>query len=91
MEQSRLREAETIARGVIGLERPTLVMKLPALTALATVRARLGEADADEPLARALKDASDCAASLRRAGALEAMTDEELKAALAAMAGGQAS
>ena len=41
-------------------------------------------------IARALKDASDCAASLRRAGALEAMTDEELKAALAGMASGAA-
>ena len=41
-------------------------------------------------ISRALKDASDCAASLRRASALEAMTDEELRAALAAMAGGAA-
>ena len=57
MEQGRLREAETIADGVMGLEQLTLLMKLPALTVLATVRARLGEADADELLARALTDA----------------------------------
>ena len=57
MEQGRLREAETIADGVMGLERQTLLMKLPALTVLGTVRARLGEPDADELLARALRDA----------------------------------
>lgn len=39
-------------------------------------------------VARALKDASDCAAALRKASALEAMTDDELKAALALMATG---
>ena len=57
MEQGRLREAETIARGVMGLERQTLLMKLPALTVLGTAHARLGEDDAAELLARALKDA----------------------------------
>ena len=57
MEQGRLREAETIAKGVMGLEQLTLLMKLPALTVLGTVRARLGEEDASELLARALKDA----------------------------------
>jgi DNA-binding CsgD family transcriptional regulator/tetratricopeptide (TPR) repeat protein len=57
LEQGRLREAETIARGVMGLEQLTLLMKLPALTVLATVRARLGEEGAPELLARALKDA----------------------------------
>ena len=44
MEQGRLREAETIAQGVMGLERLTLMMKLPALTVLGRVRVRLGEA-----------------------------------------------
>jgi DNA-binding CsgD family transcriptional regulator/tetratricopeptide (TPR) repeat protein len=57
LEQGRLREAETIASGVMKLEQLTLLMKLPALTVLATVRARLGEEDAPELLARALKDA----------------------------------
>jgi DNA-binding CsgD family transcriptional regulator/tetratricopeptide (TPR) repeat protein len=57
MEQGRLREAETIASGVMGLEQLTLLMKLPALTVLGTVRARLGEDDAPELLARGLEDA----------------------------------
>ena len=39
-------------------------------------------------LAVALKNVSDCADSVRKTGALEAMTDEELKAALAGMASG---
>ncbi len=45
IEQGRLREAETIARGVMRLERLTLVMRLPALTVLGRVRVRLGEPD----------------------------------------------
>ena len=45
MEQGRLREAETIAQGVMNLERLTLVMHLPALTVLGRVRVRLGEPD----------------------------------------------
>lgn len=58
MEQGRLRDAETIARGVLGLEKLTLVMRLPALTVLAKVRTRLGEKDGraliDEALQQAL-------------------------------------
>jgi DNA-binding CsgD family transcriptional regulator len=57
MEQGRLREAETIARGVLGLERLTLVMQLPALTVLGKVRVRLGEPDGPKLLERALSDA----------------------------------
>ena len=57
MEQGRLREAETIAAGVMGLERLTLVMHLPALTVLGRVRVRLGEPDGPELLKRALRDA----------------------------------
>ena len=57
MEQGRLREAETIAQGVMGLERLTLVMKLPALTVLGRVRVRLGEPDGIQLLERALQDA----------------------------------
>ena len=56
MEQGRLREAETIAQGVLGLERLTLVMRLPALTVLGKVRTRLGETDGPELLQRALKE-----------------------------------
>ncbi len=57
MEQGRLRDAETIARGVLRLDRLTLLMKLPALIVLAKVRLRLGEADAAELAAKALQDA----------------------------------
>jgi ATP/maltotriose-dependent transcriptional regulator MalT len=56
MEQGRLREAEAIARGVMSLERLTLVMHLPALTVLGRVRVRLGEADGPELLQQALKE-----------------------------------
>ena len=57
MEQGKLREAETIAAGVMGLDQLTLVMKLPALTVLARTRSRLGEPDAGALLERALSDA----------------------------------
>jgi DNA-binding CsgD family transcriptional regulator len=56
MEQGRLREAETIGRGVMSLERLTLVMHLPALTVLGRVRVRLGEADGQTLLQQALKE-----------------------------------
>jgi ATP/maltotriose-dependent transcriptional regulator MalT len=56
MEQGRLREAETIARGVMSLERLTLVMHLPALTVLGRVRVRLGEPDGPTLLEQALKE-----------------------------------
>lgn len=58
MEQGRLREAETIARGVLALEQLTLVMRLPALTVLAKVRMRLGEKDAPALLQQALSQAT---------------------------------
>lgn len=57
LEQGRLREAETIAEGVLGLDRLTLVMRLPALTVLARTSLRLGEKAASEILQRALKEA----------------------------------
>ncbi len=57
MEQGRLRDAETIASGVLKLNRPTLLMKLPALIVLARVRSRLGALDAQELGAQALRDA----------------------------------
>jgi DNA-binding CsgD family transcriptional regulator len=56
MEQGRLREAETIARGVMSLERLTLVMHLPALIVLGRVRVRLGEPDGPTLLQRALRE-----------------------------------
>lgn len=57
MEQGRFRDAETIARGVLGLERLTLVMRLPALTVLAKVSMRLGAKDAPDLLRQALEQA----------------------------------
>jgi DNA-binding CsgD family transcriptional regulator/tetratricopeptide (TPR) repeat protein len=57
MEQGRLREAQTIARGVMGLDRLTLLMRLPARTVLGRVNARLGEADSKAILDQALADA----------------------------------
>tara|TARA_R110002096_G_scaffold161007_2_gene327347 strand:+ start:25201 stop:27846 length:2646 start_codon:yes stop_codon:yes gene_type:complete len=57
MEQGRLRDAETIATGVLKLDRLTLLMKLPALIVLARVRIRLGEPDAHELADKALQDA----------------------------------
>ena len=57
MEQGRLREAETIARGVIGMERLPVVMHLPALTVLGRVRSRMGQSGAREALEQALVEA----------------------------------
>jgi len=57
LEQGRLHEAETIAAGVMALERLTLVMRLPALTVLGRARLRLGEKDATALLQRALEAA----------------------------------
>ncbi len=57
MEQGRLRDAETIAQGVLGLEKLTLVMRLPALTVLAKVRTRLGEKDGRSLIEQALRQA----------------------------------
>ena len=57
MEQGRLRDAETIARGVLSLDRLTLVMRLPALTVLAKVRIRLGGKDGPSLLQQALQQA----------------------------------
>jgi len=57
LEQGRLREAETIARGVIGMERLPVVMHLPALTILGRVRSRMGQPGAREALDKALVEA----------------------------------
>ncbi len=57
MEQGKLREAETIAAGVMKLDRLTLVMKLPALMVLGRARMRLGESDGLGLLQQALRDA----------------------------------
>lgn len=57
MEQGRLRDAETIARGVLKLDRLTLLMKLPALIVLTKVSLRRGHPDGRELGSRALQDA----------------------------------
>ncbi len=56
MEQGRFREAETIAQGVMNLERLPLVMHLPALTVLGRVRVRLGEPGGSALLQQALQE-----------------------------------
>ncbi len=58
MDQGRLDEAEAIARQVLALERLTLVMRLPALSVLGTLRMRRGEADGLALLHQALQGAS---------------------------------
>ncbi len=57
MEQGKLREAESVAKGVLATEGQTLLMKLPALLVLACVLLRLGRHDADGQLRQALKNA----------------------------------
>jgi DNA-binding CsgD family transcriptional regulator len=56
MEQGRFREAETIAGGVMNLERLPLVMHLPALTVLGRVRMRLGDPSATALMEQALRE-----------------------------------
>jgi len=54
LEQGRLRDAETIAGGVLDLAHPTLLMRLPAASVLARVRMRRGEQKAREEIADVL-------------------------------------
>ena len=54
LEQGRLDDAERIAREVLATPRLTSVMRLPALSVLARVRVRRGEADAAQLLEEAL-------------------------------------
>ena len=57
LEQGRFREAETIAQGVIGMERLPVVMHLPALTVLGRVKVRMNEPGGAALLQRALEEA----------------------------------
>ena len=57
MEQGRLRDAETIASGVLELARLTLLMRLPSLIVLAITRMRRAKPDAPELLDQALENA----------------------------------
>lgn len=56
LEQGRFREAESIADGVMKQEEVPMVMHLPAMTVLATVRMRLGDRSAPDLLERTLKE-----------------------------------
>lgn len=56
MAQGRLRDAETIAQGVMNMERLPVVMHLPALTVLGRVRVRMGEPDGAALLRKALAE-----------------------------------
>jgi len=56
-EQGRLQDAETIARGVLALDRLTLLMKLPARLVLARVLVITGSGDAEETLSDAVEHA----------------------------------
>ncbi len=57
LEQGRLREAQTIARGTLAVANLTLLMRLPAMTALAVTRSRLGADDGRALLSQALEAA----------------------------------
>lgn len=57
LEQGRLKEAESIAEGVLKLRRLTLLMRLPALTVLARAQLRQGDDSATRTLEKALQDA----------------------------------
>lgn len=57
LDQGRLRDAQTIAAGVLKTERLTLLMRLPALSVLAQTQMRLGEQSAYKNFVDALTDA----------------------------------
>jgi DNA-binding CsgD family transcriptional regulator/tetratricopeptide (TPR) repeat protein len=57
LDEGRLRDAETIAKGVVEMETLTLLIKLPALITLAKARLRLGASDAKSVLTQALENA----------------------------------
>lgn len=57
VDQGRFEEAETIARGILAIDRLTLIMQLPARIVLAKTTLRLGRPDAAEVLKKALEDA----------------------------------
>ena len=57
LNQGRLIEAESIAEGVLKLDKPTLLMKLPALLVLARAQTRLGRPAAVDTLQKALDNA----------------------------------
>lgn len=56
MEQGRLEDAETISEGVLGLDKLTLLMQLPALTVLARTQLRLGRTGYEKHLSQSLEN-----------------------------------
>lgn len=57
LEQGRVRDAETIASGVLKLDRPTLLMKLPAASVLARIKMRKNAPQAKEEMTNVLSQA----------------------------------
>lgn len=57
LEQGRLEDAQTISQGVLGRDKLTLLMKLPALIALARSQLRLGATGCDQRISQALENA----------------------------------
>lgn len=57
LEQGRLKDAETISRGIMARDRLTLVMRLPALQVLARAAMRTGAPDAGDLMEQAFADA----------------------------------
>lgn len=57
LEQGRLKDAETIASGVLAREKLTLVMRLPALHVLARTHMRMGAPDAGQLMDQTYSDA----------------------------------
>ena len=56
VEQGRFEEADIICTGILGLQRLTMIMKMPAKIALCLARIRLGKSDVDLLLNQCLKD-----------------------------------
>ncbi|MEZ5774670.1 MAG: AAA family ATPase [Hyphomicrobiaceae bacterium] len=57
IDQGRFHEAETISRGILAIERLTLIMRLPALIVRGKAALRLGRPDTSQVLGEALRDA----------------------------------
>jgi DNA-binding CsgD family transcriptional regulator/tetratricopeptide (TPR) repeat protein len=57
LEQGRLSEAQTLARGALDIPHRTVLMRLPAMTTLAITQSRLGADDARALLTQALQAA----------------------------------
>ncbi len=56
VEQGRFEEADIICTGILGLQRLTMIMKMPAKIALSLARIRLGKSDVEVLLKQCLED-----------------------------------